>query len=57
MIAPTDVVAKPDIAVSVQKLVPGTLVTMVRTERGWMLVAKDGKQLGYVAGNALAPVQ
>ena len=32
----------------VQQLAPFTPVTMVRTEQGWVLIAKDGKALGYV---------
>ena len=33
----------------IEKLAPGTVVTLVRSDRGWMLVAKDGKKLGFVA--------
>jgi WD40 repeat protein len=40
-----------------QKLAPGTLVTFVRTQQGWTLVARDGKPLGYVAAHDLAPIQ
>jgi WD40 repeat protein len=41
----------------VQKLPPGTLVTLVKAEEGWVLIAKDGKALGYVAQSGLIPVQ
>ena len=41
----------------VLKLAPGTLVTLVKTEEGWVLVARDGKTLGYVARSGLIPVQ
>jgi len=37
----------------VQKLSPGTLVTSVRTEQDWVLIAKDGKTLGFVAAKDL----
>ncbi|MGH6826257.1 caspase family protein [Methyloceanibacter sp.] len=42
---------------AVSKLAPGSLVALVRTEQGWVLVAKDGKSLGYVANTSLAPIQ
>jgi hypothetical protein len=35
--------------VVVQRLEPFTAVTMVKSEQGWVLIAKDGKLLGYVA--------
>jgi hypothetical protein len=41
---------------SVQRLAPGTLVTLVETAQGWILVARDGKTVGYVAQNVLGPV-
>jgi hypothetical protein len=31
-----------------QELPPFTTVTLVKTEQGWVLIAKDGKALGYV---------
>lgn len=33
----------------VQQLPPFTTVTLVRSERGWVLIARDGKALGYAA--------
>jgi hypothetical protein len=33
----------------VQQLPPFTTVTLVKNEEGWVLIAKDGKLLGYVA--------
>ena len=33
----------------VQQLPPLTSVTLVKSEKGWVLIAKDGKLLGYVA--------
>jgi WD40 repeat protein/uncharacterized caspase-like protein len=39
------------------QLAPGTTVSLMRTEQGWTLVARDGKQLGYVAREYLAPLQ
>ena len=40
-----------------QQLRPGTLLSLVKTEQGWMLVAKDGKTVGYVAEKQLMQVQ
>lgn len=42
---------------TVQKLTGGTLITVIKTENGWSLIAKDGRQIGYVAGGNLLPVQ
>ena len=33
----------------VEQLPPFSTVTLVKVERGWMLIAKDGRALGYVA--------
>ncbi|MGH6931315.1 MAG: caspase family protein [Dongiaceae bacterium] len=41
----------------VQELAPITLVTLVKTEPGWALIARDGTKLGYVAEASLKPVQ
>jgi len=41
----------------VQELAPFTLVTLIKTEQGWVLVAKNGTKLGYVAEASLKPVQ
>jgi hypothetical protein len=38
---------------AVQQLPPLTSVTLVKTEKGWVLIAKDGKLLGYVAEASL----
>ena len=37
----------------IQQLPSFTPVTLVKSERGWMLIAKDGKALGYVAAAKL----
>jgi WD40 repeat protein len=37
----------------VQQLPPFTPVTLVKSDRGWVLVAKDGKLLGYTAETKL----
>jgi hypothetical protein len=52
-----DLFAAPGANVSTHKVPEGTLVTLVRTEQGWALVAKDGKVLGYVAADGLMRVQ
>ena len=43
--------------VQVHKLDSRYLVTLVKTEQGWVLVAKDGKTLGFVTAAALARMQ
>jgi WD40 repeat protein/uncharacterized caspase-like protein len=58
VISPAEVFAQPAATVaSTAKLTPGTTVTVVRTEHGWTLVAKEGKPLGYVAPSSLAAMQ
>ncbi len=49
-----DVFREPAKGAAVQKLEPGTVVTLVRTDKGWTLIAKDGAALGYVDAAALA---
>jgi len=39
-----------------QRLDAGTLVTLVRPEKEWALIAKDGIALGYIAESGLAPI-
>jgi WD40 repeat protein len=41
----------------VSQLAPGTTVTLVETNNGWQLIAKDGKKLGYVDEKMLARLQ
>jgi hypothetical protein len=41
----------------VRKLDAKTPVTLVRTDDGWDLVAKDGRPIGYVAESELMPIQ
>jgi WD40 repeat protein len=57
VIHPADVFAEPQAGAALQKLATGTLVTLVRTEQGWGLVARDGKTLGYVEASALLQAQ
>jgi hypothetical protein len=33
----------------VEQLPPFTTVTLVKSDHGWVLIARDGKALGYVA--------
>ena len=40
-----------------EQLSPGTLVSLVKVEQGWVLVARDGKAVGYVAENQIARMQ
>lgn len=58
VIAPAEVYSDfADTSVKVEALVPGTMVTLVKTEQGWVLVAREGKVIGYVADSKLARVQ
>jgi uncharacterized caspase-like protein len=58
VVAPVDVKASAaDTAVTVTHLTPGTQVRLIQTAGGWVLVARDGKQLGYVQSNAIAGLQ
>jgi WD40 repeat protein len=41
----------------VERLPAGTLLSLVKTEQGWMLMAKEGKMVGYVASDHLLRVQ
>jgi hypothetical protein len=41
----------------IHKLDAQTRVTVIHSDQGWVLVAKDGKLLGYVAQGDLAPMQ
>lgn len=34
---------------TLRRLKPGVQVTLVNTEKDWVLIARDGKKLGYVA--------
>jgi WD40 repeat protein len=53
-----DVYATPSAdGVVVRTLAPGTTVSVVLTDKGWDLIAKDGVQLGYVLANGLALLQ
>src|SRR5262249_37168183 len=38
-------------------LTPGTQVRLVKTDAGWVLIAKDGVQLGYVQEKELLRLQ
>jgi hypothetical protein len=39
------------------QLPAGTLLSLVKTEQGWMLVVRDGKSIGYVAADRLLRIQ
>ena len=54
VIQPAEVFAGTEGKTVVRKLNPGTTVTLVKTDKGFVLIAKDGKLLGYVAQAALA---
>ncbi|MGC1350185.1 MAG: caspase family protein [Xanthobacteraceae bacterium] len=53
-----DVLATPSAdGLVVRTLAPGTAVSVLLTDNGWDLIAKDGVQLGYVLANGLALLQ
>jgi hypothetical protein len=62
---PTHVVIAPstvrqtasEAAAAVIQLTPGTQVRLIQITEGWVLIARDGKQLGYVDAKALATIQ
>src|SRR4029077_19364192 len=57
VIAPADVFANAEESAPVlQRLPAGSSITLVRTEAGWSLVARDGRLIGYVAASKLAPL-
>jgi uncharacterized caspase-like protein len=43
----------PSSGTAIQQLPPFTTVTLVKSERGWVLLARDGKALGYAAESKL----
>ncbi len=54
VIQPADVFAKAiEGGAIVTKLQPGTLVTLMQSENGWVLIATDGQEIGHVAEAAL----
>ena len=58
IIRPTDLFAKVGgVDKKQDQLKPGTMVTLIRTEQGWTLVARDGKKLGYVGEDNLLVAQ
>lgn len=44
-------------AALVVNLAPGTQVRLIGTAGGWVLIAREGKKLGYVEAKALAMMQ
>jgi WD40 repeat protein/uncharacterized caspase-like protein len=55
---PTELLVVPALgARRVRKLDASTPVTLVNSEAGWTLIARDAKVLGYVASRDLAPLQ
>ena len=55
-ISGADVFPQPSDTTPTQKLEPGTTVTVMKSEQGWVLIAKDGNPLGYIAASALVPI-
>ena len=41
----------------VRKLDAKTPVTLVKSDSGWTLIAREGRPLGFVATKDLAPIQ
>jgi WD40 repeat protein len=58
VVAPADVFAATGgQGPALQQIPAGTLLSLVKTEQGWMLMAKDGKSIGYVATDHLLRLQ
>jgi Caspase domain len=58
VLAPVDVFERlAGQGVKIEQLPAGTLLSLVKTEGGWALVARDGEQLGYVSEDRLMRVQ
>ena len=58
VIAPADVhQSAASTGAVITQLPAGTQVAIVRREGGWIIVARDGKQLGYVEEKALLALQ
>jgi len=46
-----------DSATSVTQLPPGTQIHLIESVNGWVLIARDGRKLGYVQESAVAGLQ
>jgi hypothetical protein len=58
VVSKTTLRAEPDDAAEAGvDLMPGTQVAVVEAKGAWSLVARDGRPIGYVASEALAPLQ
>ncbi len=57
VIAPAEVLAAAGSGAAVGRLEAGTLVTIILTERGWALLGREGRQLGYVEETKISRVQ
>lgn len=58
VVKPAGIFVEPGEAGTVlQTLKPGTAVTLIKTEQGWSLIARDGKRLGYVSTSDLLEIQ
>jgi WD40 repeat protein len=44
-------------AAAIDHLAPGTQVRLIETANGWVLIARDGKKLGYIEEKALLTLQ
>ena len=56
-IGPTNVFRQLGGTDGIFELPPNTSVTRVETKGGWVLIIRDGRQLGYVAETSLQAVQ
>lgn len=58
IIQPADVLAEAqEGGARVVALAPGSAVRLLRSENGWSLIARDGKEIGYVHDAVLARIQ
>jgi WD40 repeat protein/uncharacterized caspase-like protein len=57
VLSSSDARAEPDGGETLARLQAGMTVSVLRSERGWVLVAKDGKQIGFIPQDAIAQMQ
>nr|WP_319383288.1 caspase family protein [uncultured Roseibium sp.] len=58
VIQPTNILAEAvNEATVVMELKPGAAVRLISSEDGWSLIARDGKELGYLAATSLLAIQ
>ena len=57
VIASAEVRAEIESTIVINRLAPGSQVTVMESKAGWKLIARDGKAIGYVEEKALLALQ